>query len=65
MDLVARFWEDLEHCDPVNFKVGEMVDVRDMVFVAFQGSPSFCWHETTTMTCCDGITHHSTQKRML
>lgn len=65
MDLVARFRNDLEYCDPANFAVSCMVDVRDMMFVAFQGSPSFCWHEIMTTTCCDGVTHHGTQKRLL
>jgi hypothetical protein len=65
MDLVARFRDDLEYCDPANFEVGSMVDVRDMMFVAFQGSPSFCWHEIMTTTCCDGVNHHGKQKRLL
>lgn len=65
MDLVARFREDLEYCDAINLKVRSMVDERDIMFVAFQGSPSFCRREITTTTCCDGVTHHGTQKQLL
>lgn len=42
MALVGRFREDLEYCDSGNFRVGAMCDVRDMLFVTFQGSPTFC-----------------------
>lgn len=64
MELVARFRAELEFCDPANFKVGEMADVRDMMFISLQGSPTFCWTEMTTTTCCDDISHPGTPQRI-
>jgi hypothetical protein len=64
MVLVARFREDLEYCDSGNFRVGAMCDVRDMLFVTFQGSPTFWWHKRRMSTCCDSIAHHGTHRQI-
>lgn len=39
----------------VNFEVGKMCDMRNVAFLAFQGSPTFCWHELTRTTRRNGV----------
>lgn len=65
MALIARFRDDLSYCDSTNFQVGVMCDVRDLMFLAFHSSLAFCWHESTSTTCCDGATYYGTTQRVL
>lgn len=64
MALVARFRNELSYCDVVNFQVGQMCDIRDMLYLSFQGLPTFCWHEVRMLTCCDGVASYGTHRQI-